>query len=195
MTGIAKVVSGILVAGLLAVAMWLSSLKPDLDANLQNPIINRGRIGQVASNRVFDLKVRRVDVAGGIKKHSVLDNNPPMRTSGIFVVVYIDVKSNLKPLTLGHARLTTRNGVTYDETGRVGLKVPAASSYQPMLWGKGGFVFEIPKDRLAGSHMIVGRSDPTNSLTAETDIDLGISGHKAAAMLAHAPADYTLKGD
>jgi hypothetical protein len=62
-----------------------------------------------------------------------------------------------------------------------------------MLWGNASYVFEIPKDRLAGARLIVGESAPLDQLSAQVDASLGIDGPKAAELIARAPRDYVIK--
>ena len=192
MSVVTKVVSGLVTAVLLAAAMWLYGSKPRLEAGMQNPITNHGRIGAVAGNRVFSVKVGRADVASAVAKRDILRNATAMPTSGIFVIVYLEIRSNQKPFQPGHVRLATRGGLSYDESGRPAIYT-SHGDYQPMLWGQASYVFEIPKDRLAGARLIVGESAPMNQLSAEADIDLGIDNGRAARLLAHPPGDYILK--
>ncbi len=185
-----RVLSAVLTAGLMALAMWLYSFKPHIEDKEQKPITTSGRIGAVVSNRVFSVKVGTVDVAGTITKPSY-PSPEVMPSLGLFVIVHLDIKSNAKPFQPGHVRLATRGGVSYDETGR-----PAISSlgndYQPMLWAPATYIFEIPKNRLAGARLVVGEARLLQQFSAETSVDLGIDGDTAARLSAHPPA-YALK--
>lgn len=182
-----RLVSGACVLALFALAMWFTNVKPHLDGKLQHPLIDHGRIGQVAGNRVFSVKVTRVDVASSIVKL-----NSRMSTPGIFVIVSLSAKSNSEPLDLGHIRLVTRGGVSYDESGRTRIAT-LSDSLEPMLWQSQQHVFEIPKDRLAGARFVAGQDQIINNLSAETEIDLGLGDGRAARLLARPTADFALK--
>jgi hypothetical protein len=187
-----KVVAGLLTAGLLALAMWLSTFEPHMQAKAQDPITTSGRIGAVVDNRDFSVRVDRVDVARSITKSS-FPTPKVMRSLGLFMIVHLNVKSNQKPFQAGHVRLVTRGGVTYDETGRAAIASFGDDDYQPMLWAPATYVFEIPPDRLAGARLVFGGSALLNQLSAETSVDLGINGDRAAQLRAHPAATYTLK--
>lgn len=191
MTVLQRVLSGLASVALGALAMWFTSVKPHLVARLQTPLLAQGRLGTVVDNRVFSVKVDRVDVASGIVKHDSLSADRRMTTPGIFVITYVSAKSDLKPLRLGHARLSTRGGLSYDETGRTEILTPDAS-LEPMLWRSTYYVFEIPKDRLAGARLIVGQSDLIDNLSAQTAVDLGLTPSRTARLLAAPPTDYAL---
>jgi hypothetical protein len=133
-----------------------------------------------------------VDIASGLVKHDALSGDRRMTTPGIFVIAYLSAKSRLKPLQLGHVQLATRGGLSYDEAGRTDIFTTDAS-LEPMLWRSAFYVFEIPKDRLAGARLRVGQSDLVDNLSAESEIDLGLTAGRAAQLLAHPVADYALK--
>jgi hypothetical protein len=192
MTIMQRVLSAVAAVALCALAMWFTDVKPHLVARLQTPLLAGGRIGTVVDNRVFSVKVDRVDVASGILKTDVISGDRRMATPGIFVIVYVSAKSNMKPLRLGNIRLATRGGLSYDDSGRTEILTPDAS-LEPMLWRSTFYVFEIPKDRLAGARLIVGQSDLINNLSAESAVDLGLTADRAAGLLAHPATDYTLR--
>ncbi|MFL6055263.1 MAG: hypothetical protein ACJ72W_20515 [Actinoallomurus sp.] len=52
-------------------------------ARLQTPLSADSRIGTVVDNRVFTVRVDRVDVASGIRKEDVLSGDRRMATPGI----------------------------------------------------------------------------------------------------------------
>jgi hypothetical protein len=115
-----------------------------------------------------------------------------MRSPGIFVIVHLEIKSNQKPFRPGSPKLITRGGVSYDESGRPAIST-SSDDYQPMLWAPATYVFEIPKDRLAGTRLVIGESALLNQLSAETEVDLGIDDGEAAQLLTHASPAYALK--
>jgi hypothetical protein len=187
-----KVVSGVVSVALMGAAMWLYTFKPHLQARMQTPLAARGHIGAVVGNRVFSVKVDKVDVATAVTRQDVLSTPKPMPSLGIFVIVNAEIKSNEKPFQPGNVRLATRGGLSYDESGRTAIPT-VSSDFQPMLWGKAMFVFEIPKDRLAGARLVVGEQQLMLQLSAQADVDLGIDDGEAKQLLAHASGSYVLK--
>jgi hypothetical protein len=186
-----KLVAGLLAAALMALAMWLYTFKPHIQAGIQDPITSSGRVGSVVANPVFSVKVGKVDVARSITKSSFLKPQV-MPSIGLFLIVQLDIRSNRKPFQPGHVRLATRGGLSYTESGRAAL--PSISDdFQPMLWAPATYIFEIPKDRLPGARLIVGEMALLNQLSAETSIDLGMDDHRAAQLSAHPAATYPLK--
>jgi hypothetical protein len=186
-----KVGAGLLTAGLLALAMWLYTFKPHIEAKAQSPITTHGRIGAVVDNREFSVKVDRVDVASSITKSS-FPKPEVMPSLGLFVIVHLNIKSNHKPFQPGHVRLVTRGGVAYDESGRASIST-FNGGYEPMLWAPATYVFEVPKDRLAGARLVVGQSALLDQLSAETSVDLGIDAGRAKQLSTRPAATYTLK--
>ncbi|MDN3359939.1 hypothetical protein [Actinomadura sp. DC4] len=187
-----KVVAGVLTAGLMALAMWLYTFKPHIEAGEQNPITSSGRLGSVVDNRVFSVKVDRVDVARSLTKASSFSGPEVTPSIGLFLIVHANIKSNHKPFQPGHVRLVTGGGLSYDESGRAALP-STTDDYQPMLWAPATYIFELPRDRLAGARLIIGESAFLNQLSAETSIDLGMSGDRAAQLSTHPATTYTLK--
>ena len=193
MTVLRKVASAVAATALLALATWFAYVEPHLDADLQDPIPNHGAAGHVVSNRVFSVVVDRVDVARSLATGFASDDKPASPTPGIFVIVYLRARSKRQPMTLGHVRLTTRDGLHYAESGRVSVLTKNSDTVEPMLWTKATYLFELPKDQLAGLHLIVGQADLLNQLSAEADIDLRISTADARRMLAHPADDYRIR--
>jgi hypothetical protein len=187
-----KVVAAVLTVGLMAAAMWLYTFKPRLEDRAQHPLMTHGRLGAVVGNPDFSVKVTRVDVASAITKPDFLSKPTVMRSLGIFVIVEAQLKSNKKPFLAGHIRLETPGGVEYGVSGRAAIS-DSDNEYQPMLWSPARYVFEIPKDRLAGARLIIGSIALQNELSAETNVDLGLGGAKGERLAAHPAASYVLK--
>lgn len=184
-----RVASAVLAAVLCAAAMWLWKLQPDLQAKSMNPLRTYGRIGKVVKNDTFSVQIDRYDVAASLTKESA---SSTQTTNGIFLVIHLRAKAEREPYTMGHARLETRDGLTYAEGGRVGISADATETYQPKLWSPGSLLFELPKDQLAGSRVVVGVSDILNQLSAESVIDLGIDNARAAQLTARPLTNYKL---
>jgi hypothetical protein len=192
MTAARTVVSAIVAAALCAAAMWLWRRQPDLEANSLNPLRTYGRIGAVVKNDVFSVRIDHYDVAASITTASATSGNHI--ADGLFVLVHFQARAERRPFTMAHVRLETRDGRRYDEGGRIGVVTKADGTYQPMVWGSGTLVFEVPKDRLAGARVVIGQYEGTsvNDLSAENVIDLGIDRAKAAQLAAHPAANLQL---
>lgn len=191
MNAVVKVVSAVLTVALMAGAMWLYDRKPHLKAGALNPLLSHGGIRSVVTTHDFSVKVGSVDVAAAIQKPD-FPQPKIIKTPGIFVIVQAQVRSEQRPFQLGHVRLVARGGVAYQESGRPDLP-SEGDTLQPMLWTPATYIFEIPKDRLAGARFIVGEADLFNQLSGETDVDLHIDGAKAARLSAHPSPVYALK--
>lgn len=191
MSAAGKLVSAVLSVALLLAAMWLFDRKPHLKAGALNPLLSKGRVGEVVTTRDFSVKVGSVQVAASIQKPS-FPKPEVMKTPGLFLIVLAQARSERRPFDLGHVRLITRGGVAYQESGRAALP-SSGDTLQPMLWSPATYIFEIPKDRLAGARLVVGEADLINQLSGETDVDLGIDGGKAARLSAHPSPTYVLK--
>ena len=193
MTKVGRAAGAVAAAGLAVLAMWLYTLKPGIEARMQNPLVAKGRIGAAVDTPEFSVKVQKVDVAAALSKPGFLDEPPTvMKSLGLFVVVQAQIKSNKKPFQPGHVRLETRGGLSYDESGRTAI-FSSDGEYQPMLWAPATYIFEIPKDRLAGMRLVLGNAALINSLSGETSIDLGVDGDRAARLAAHPAAAYVLQ--
>jgi hypothetical protein len=187
-----KAVAAVLTVALAALAMWLYTLKPHLESRLQEPLATSGRIGAAVRVPDFTVKVDKVDVAGALTKPAVFGSPTVMRSPGWFVIVHAQVQGNKKPILPGHIRLVTRGGLAYDESGRTAI-FSSYGSAQPLLWTPVTYIFEIPKDRLAGVRLVVGTTALLDQLSGEASIDLGVDGARAARLAAHPPAAYVLK--
>ena len=191
MSALRKVAAAVLTVALLAGAMWLYTRKAHLKGDALHPLPSHGRIGAVVATRDFSVKIGRVDVAAAIQKPG-FPKPVVMKALGLFVIVSADVRSEWRPYRLGNARLVTHGGVSYDESGRTELPT-SNGGYEPMLWTPATYIFEIPRDRLAGLRFVIGTADLLNQLSGQTDIDLGIDGDRAAQLRAHPASTYVLK--
>jgi hypothetical protein len=188
-----NIASGLVAAGLCAGAMWLWDLRPGFQTDLLNPLRTQGRIGEVVKNDTFRVRIDRYHVGGSVSEQS--GTNDAHRTEGVFLYVQLQAMAETEPYTMGHARLETRDGLVYDEGGRVGILTESNETYEPMLWGKGTLLFELPKDQLAGARVVVGVRDLLNQLSAESVIDLGIDDAKAAQLTGPRPLPNIELGD
>ncbi|HXA62532.1 MAG TPA: hypothetical protein VNW94_25555 [Streptosporangiaceae bacterium] len=184
MKRLATLVSGV---ALLCLAMWLNDLKPHVDARDMDPIRNYGTIGTAVANRTFSVRVDRVEVAGSLAGDLGAKD---VTTAGVFVIVHLAAMGELKPYAMSQVRLES-GGDTFTGNGHVIAGDPGR--FDPLIWRKAVVSFEIPKDRLAGAHLVVGEAGLLTQLSAETDIDLALTSGKSAGLLAHPAEHYDLR--
>jgi hypothetical protein len=167
---------------LLAAAMWVHTMRPKVDAKELDPLRNDGRIGQVVSNRMFSVRVDGVQAARSLAPGLSFGNEPPIGTDGVYLAVRIRARSEREPLRLGTAVLETPGGYGYRYDPRSGT-TSTVPDMQPLIWAPGTLLFELPKDRLRGAHLVVGTGGLLPQLSAAADIDLGIDASRARALL------------
>lgn len=162
---------------LLAGAMWLHSVRPEVRAAELEPIRQDGTIGEEIRNDFFSARVDKVEAARSLAPSFGLGNPPPVGTDGIYLIVRLRATSRREPLQLRTAELETPGGYTYKSDPRSGSASSSSQpTFQPMIWTKTAFVFELPKDRLEGAHLVVGTGGLLPQLSAAADIDLGLTG-------------------
>ncbi|MFD0852577.1 hypothetical protein ACFQ07_10100, partial [Actinomadura adrarensis] len=148
--------TGVAGTALLAGAMWLYTLRAEVDADELAPIREQGEIGEEVENRDFRITVDRVDVARSLRSASTLSTAPPAETAGLFVIVRVRGMSRTEPLELRSIALETHGGHSYLPNPRIGTSMPPAPQFQPMIWTRAAYLFEIPRERLAGARLVAG---------------------------------------
>ncbi|MEU8123190.1 hypothetical protein AB0C21_31140 [Spirillospora sp. NPDC049024] len=181
---------------LLAGAMWLHSVRPQVRAAELDPIRTGGAIGEEVATRYFSVRVERVDAARSLEPSLSLGNPPPVGTDGVYLVVRLRATSREEPLQLSSAVLETPGGYTFREDPRTGsASAGAQPTFEPMIWTPATFLFELPRNRVAGAHLVVGTGGLLPQLSAAADIDLGLTADRAAALLRAAPERYKVRAD
>ncbi|XVQ11658.1 hypothetical protein ACQP1W_03480 [Spirillospora sp. CA-255316] len=184
--------AGITGTALLAAAMWLYALRPDVQARELDPIRTEGRIGTVVANDEFRIRVDRVEAARSLAPTLSFGNRPPERTEGIFLIVRTRAMSAKEPLKLGTVQLETSGGVTYLPAARSAASTPV-TEFQPMLWTEAAYIFEVPTRTLEGARLVVGTGGLTPQLSAAAEIDLGITASGATQLSRSAAERYDLR--
>ncbi|TDB77756.1 hypothetical protein E1264_37310 [Actinomadura sp. KC216] len=183
--------AGIGGTALLAGAMWMYSLKPQVLAAELEPIRGGGAVGEEVRNRDFSVRVEKVEAARSLAPGLSFGNPPAVGTDGIYLIVRIRATSHREPLELRTAELETPGGFTFREDPRTGSASGGARpTFQPMIWTRTAFVFELPKKRLEGAHLVVGTGGLLPQLSAAADIDLGLTGERADELIRNAPDRY-----
>ncbi|MCP9980060.1 hypothetical protein [Actinomadura madurae] len=179
---------------LLAGAMWLHTLRPKVEAAELDPIRTGGTVGEEITTRSFSLRVDRVDVARSLAPSLSLGDPPPVGTDGVYLVVRLRAMSREEPIQLRAATLETPGGYTFKEDPRTGTaSADAQPTFQPLIWTPTAFLFELPKERLEGAHLVVGTGGLLPQLSAAADVDLGLTGSRAAELIRGAAERYEIE--
>jgi hypothetical protein len=178
-------------AAMLAAAMWLYALRPHVEADVMDPIRTHGTIGKVVTNPDFSVQVERVVAARSLAPS--LSTNPPTLTDGVFLVVQFRATSRRKPLRLNAGALETPGGYKFNKSPRVGGASLLEPDYQPLVWSRAAFLFELPKERLAGARLVVSEGGLFTQLSAETEIDLKITKSRADELLRTAATAFDMR--
>ncbi|MEU5876561.1 hypothetical protein [Spirillospora sp. NPDC047279] len=188
--------AGVAGCALLGAAMWLYTVEPKVDAEVLDPIRTSGKVGKVISNPEFDLKVEGVVVARSLKQGlGSITSRPPVTTDGVFLIVTGRAMAQKEPMTLDTAVLETPGGYTFKKASRTSVSSNLAfSDFQPLIWGRWSHIFEVPKNRLAGAHMVISESSLFIAPSAATEVDLGITKARATQMINTAAVNYDPSG-
>ncbi|QFG22098.1 hypothetical protein [Actinomadura sp. WMMB 499] len=178
---------------LLAGAMWLNAFQPKVEAGMLDPVRTGGDVGEEVVTPSFTLRVEGVVAARSLAPDSILDDAPAVGTDGVYVIVRARAMSREEPLQLRSAVLETPGGHEFDAAPRPGAGQPPPAEFQPLIWTDTAFVFELPKDRLAGAHLVVGTGGLLPQLSSAVDVDLGLTGARAADLVRKAPERYEMR--
>lgn len=179
---------GTVVAGtvLLAGAMWLYTIEPQMEAREFDPIRSHGRIGEEIGNPDFSLGVERVEAARSLAPSLSFTGPRTVGTDGVYLAVRVRVMSKQEPLLLQSVELETPGGYVFKAEPRTEAANAPRQDFQPLIWTSTVFVFELPKKRLRGAHLVVGVGGLLPQLSAATDVDLGITEEGAAELIRNA---------
>ena len=179
---------------LCAAAMWLHSVRPEVNAEELEPIRDHGKVGEELRNRDFSVRVEKVEAAKSLAPGLSLGGaSTPIGTDGVYLVVRAKATSHRKPLELQTAELETPGGFTFQQDPRPGASKPSRPTFQPMIWTSTVFVFELAEKRVEGAHLVVGTGGLLPQLSAAADIDLGLTSARAAELVRAAPERYDVE--
>ncbi|MFB4308686.1 hypothetical protein [Actinomadura sp. GTD37] len=178
---------------LLAGAMWLHSVRPEVRAEALEPIRTDGTVGEKVMTRDFGVRVEKVDAARSLEPSLSLGGKPPVGTDGVFLIVRLSATAAREPLQLRTAELETPGGYTFQGDPRTVDVSVNQPTYQPMIWTSTKLLFELPKDRVEGAHLVVGTGGLLPQLSAAADIDLGLTEGRAAGLIRAAADRYQVR--
>ncbi|WP_121437300.1 hypothetical protein [Actinomadura pelletieri] len=179
---------------LLAGAMWMHTLRPQVRAAELEPIRSGGTVGEEVRNRFFSVRVEKVEAARSLKPGLSLGNPPAVGTDGIYLIVRVRATSHREPLQLRSAELETPGGYTFRDDPRMGSASSVSPpTFQPLIWTSTVFVFELPKSRLEGARFVVGTGGLLPQLSAAADIDLGLTSGRVDELVRQAVDRYDVE--
>lgn len=180
---------------LLAGAMWLHSVRPEVRAEALDPIRTGGTVGEEVATRDFGVRVDRVDAARSVEPGFSLGATPAVGTDGVYLIVHLRATARWKPLRLASAALETPGGYTFEQDPRAGSVLLNQPTFEPMIWTSTKLLFELPKQRVEGAHLVVGTGGLLPQLSAAADIDLKLDKDGAARLIRGAADRYKVRAE
>jgi hypothetical protein len=136
---LAKLRLTVLILATLAIGAAMLPLKPRTGSN-QGEFVRTGNVGKPVDARSFRVTV--LDVTGG----TTIDANPPVETTGVWVLVRIRVDSVKDPVAMGYAAVRDERGRTYQDAGKIDQPLVGGREIQPGVPIEGVVVFEVARD-------------------------------------------------
>ncbi|NKZ02443.1 hypothetical protein [Actinomadura latina] len=180
---------------LLAGAMWLHSVRPEVRAGELDPIRTGGTVGAKVTTRDFSVRVDGVDAARSLEPGFSIGGSPPVGTDGVYLVVRLSATAAREPLQLASAELETPGGYTFKSGPRTAAAALNQPTFQPMIWTSTKLVFELPENRVEGAHLVVGTGGLLPQLSSAADIDLELGKDRAAKLIQGATDRYQVRAD
>ncbi len=175
---------------LLVGAMWLHSVRPEVRAG------NWTRSGPTGrSARRSRLATSACGSTGSTRRGRCsfsIGGARPVGTDGVYLVVRLSATAGHEPLQLASAELETPGGYTFKGGPRTAAASLNQPTLQPMIWTSTKLVFELPKDRVEGAHLVVGTGGLLQ-LSSAADIDLKLNRDRAAKLVQSATERYQVR--
>lgn len=189
-----KALMVLLSLGLVALIIGLDKAKqPDISNMFAPSIKHQAAFGQPVTLREGTVKFTRVRMAKSVQVGSGITKKQ-VNTSGIWMVVDYTFTAARESAFMAVA-LNGRDNATYDASDRGGLSSKSDISGDPGFPVSGSFLFEMPRDHIAGSYLTVGDSGFGWPLwDDEGVVPLGIDDAEARSMVQKAP-DLLSVGD
>lgn len=141
--------------GLLVLVVGLDKAKQPDEANAFAPSVKRqAAFGKPLEMREGKVTFTRIRVARSVQSGSGTFKKQ-INTSGIWVVVDYKFTAVREPASMDVA-LNSRDHDIYGATDRGDLSTKSSISGDPGFPTSGTFLFELPKNRLAGSYLTIG---------------------------------------
>jgi hypothetical protein len=136
---LAKLRVTVLILATLAIGAAMLPLKPRVGDN-QGEFVRTGVLGKPVDARAFRVTV--LDVTGG----ATIDANPPIETTGVWVVVRIRVVAVKDPVAVGYAAIRDERGRVFQDAGKVDQPLIGGRTIQPGIPIEALVVFEVARD-------------------------------------------------
>ena len=142
-------------------------------ADQYHSFVVTGKSREVVAARTFEVKIAPPLAARRIEVIERFGDPEPLDTSGVWLIVPIQLESLEEPLTVRGARVRTRSGRTYQVTQRVpSSHNPTQAILQPGIPQIGGLLFEIPPGEIDGAVLEVAEyDDPQLDTKVEIPLD------------------------
>jgi hypothetical protein len=178
----------VLIAGILAAGR----LEPIPNQQVAQ-IITRGKIGETIDTGGFKLTVHKVQATTTLTSADTFGSNGGQVTTDMFLVIDATIVGDWRPTTYNDAQLETGGGYVYRASDRFSGGVVTEDQIQPGISRRGMVVFELPKDRIAGAKLRLGRSQTEDvRLGPAAVVDLELDDAKTAELLKKAPKQIRL---
>ena len=178
---------------LLAGAMWLHSVRPEVRAEALEPIRTGGTVGERVMTRDFGVRVEKVEAARSLAPGSSLGGRPPVGTDGVYLIVRLSATAQREPVQLRSRELEAPGGYTFREGPRTSDVSVGQPTLQPLIWASTKLVFELPEEHVEGAHLVVGTGGLLPQLSPAADIDLGLTKDRAADLIRTAADRYQVR--
>lgn len=194
-----RVASGAIMVALLAAAMLVYSQDERSYDKRYAPLSSSGSVGEAVTSGPFSVRVDKVTVAGSVSEGAYRGHVPALRpaSSAIFVVVDARIQATSEATKLPTVYLESGD-THYTPSDKGTQKAFTEAVAEPGYWTSGAWLFELPKDALAGARLAVSpRAVDDNpapvrvfphygfELSPQVEVDLGLTGAKAESLLAH----------
>lgn len=156
-------------------------------------IATHGKLGETIDTGGFTVNVHKVQATTTLTAQSSFGDKSAQRTDQIWLVLDATIRGDWRPTTYNDARLETSGGFLFRASERITSELVTEDMIQPGLARRGMIVFELPKNRLAGAKLRLGRSLTEDvRLGPEAVVDLGIDDAKAKQLVEDAPKQIRL---
>lgn len=190
-----KALMVLLSLGLVALIVGLDKAKqPDI-ANMFAPSIkHQAALGKPLTIREGTVRFTRIRMAKSVQVGSGILKKQ-VNTSGIWVVVDYRFTAVRESADLA-IQLNSRDNAAYEASDRGGLVGKDDISGDPGFPVSGSILFEMPKDRIAGSYITVGEWSGFGWPLWDDEgvVPLGIDDAEARSMVQNAPALLNVGG-
>ncbi|WP_061295143.1 DUF4352 domain-containing protein [Herbidospora cretacea] len=174
--GFLRRLAGLLLGlGLAAAALYTQTIA--LSPNDETYVTSSGSLGEEVVTSRFSVKVTKTAVATSV---DVADTT--VETGNLFLVVHVSATSRSEPIQFrpAGAWLLTEGDKRYQVTDKVAEDATFLGKWvQAGWWIDAPLVFEVPKEALRGSELVLRWPDAAiaaDNLAPDVQIDLGLTG-------------------